>query len=195
MGELTEGNDDSVDRAFSGGSDGLRVHGGEAPNRTDYLEALCRGGYLEVQQLSDRIRRRWVDRYVETTVARLLGRGRIDNIVVIGNADGHGKNLAFLHRSPGVISLAPLYDTVPTVLFPGLTIDAAMSIGGTVTLDEVDTAAIVRSAKRWHHPADRAAASAAGVAVSALEAIDNAVIDPDGQLASLVRKRAPRFLA
>lgn len=114
---------------------------------------------------------------------------------LIGNADGHGKNLAFLHRSPGVISLAPLYDTVPTVLFRGLTIDAAMSIGGTVTLDAVDAAAIVRSAKRWHHHADRAAASAAGVAVSVLGAIDNAVIDPDGQLASLVRKRAPRFLA
>lgn len=139
---------------------------------------------------------RLLDAYASDALAELDRLAAVATFTaLIGNADAHGKNIAFLHRSPGVISLAPLYDTVPTVMWPGLAVDAAMSIGGTVTLDAVDTAAIVRSAKRWHHSAERAAASAAAVAVSALRAIDNGVIDPEGKLASLVRKRAPRFLA
>ena len=114
---------------------------------------------------------------------------------LIGNADAHGKNLAVLHTSPGVITLAPLYDTVPTALLPGLQVDAAMSIGGTVTLEAVDLDAVLRSARRWNHRVDRAEASAVAVVNLLLEAIKDEAINPKGKLASLVRKRARRFLA
>ncbi len=48
--------------------------------------------------------------------------------VTIGNADAHGKNLGFVHRQPGAVSLAPLYDTVPTVLWPNLRTRRAMTV-------------------------------------------------------------------
>ena len=70
MGELTDGRDEFFDRAFGGGSDRLRVHDRATPTRLDYLEILCRGGYPEMQQLSDRSRRRWFERYVETMLRR-----------------------------------------------------------------------------------------------------------------------------
>lgn len=114
---------------------------------------------------------------------------------LIGNADAHGKNLAFLHKRPGVITLAPLYDTVPTVLWPRLKVDAAMSIGGTATLGAVGLACVLRSADRWHHNVDRAEASAVAVADSLLAAVDAELINPKGKVASLVSKRAKRFLS
>jgi uncharacterized protein len=69
MGELSNGSDGFVDRAFSG-QDALLAHRGPTPSRRDYLELLCRGGYPEVQHLSDRIRQRWFDRYLETVLRR-----------------------------------------------------------------------------------------------------------------------------
>ena len=50
--------------------------------------------------------------------------------VLIGNADAHGNNLSLLLDPPGAVRLAPLYDTVSTVLFPKLTVRCAMWVGG-----------------------------------------------------------------
>jgi serine/threonine-protein kinase HipA len=50
---------------------------------------------------------------------------------LIGNADGHGKNISLLiNTDSGRISLAPLYDTVPTALWPRLRATSAMSVNG-----------------------------------------------------------------
>jgi len=54
--------------------------------------------------------------------------GLIFNII-IGNADAHGKNFAFLY-SHGTRRLAPFYDLVSTVMWSGLTRNLAMKIGG-----------------------------------------------------------------
>lgn len=69
MGELLDGPDDLVERAF-GDFDGLGTHNGSTPTRTRYLELLCRGGYPEVQLLSDGRRRRWHEAYLETVLRR-----------------------------------------------------------------------------------------------------------------------------
>jgi uncharacterized protein len=69
IGELTGGTDSLVDRAFDG-VDSLLAHVGATPTRANYLELLCRGGYPEPQRLSDRSRRRWFERYVETVLRR-----------------------------------------------------------------------------------------------------------------------------
>jgi len=72
--------------------------------------------------------------------------------VVIGNADAHGKNISFLHRTTGTVELAPLYDTVPTALWPALRTRAAMSIGAAVDLPDIDVSDIQREAELWHLP-------------------------------------------
>lgn len=73
--------------------------------------------------------------------------------VVIGNADAHGKNLSLLHPEPGRIELAPLYDTVPTILFDQLPRQCAMSVNGVVNdLAAVTAADLVGEAvgrSRW----------------------------------------------
>lgn len=69
--------------------------------------------------------------------------------VVIGNADAHGKNLSFLHPKPGELELAPLYDTVPTVLWPRLRTEAAMAIGGCTQLLAVTQQDLVKEGMSW----------------------------------------------
>lgn len=60
---------------------------------------------------------------------------------LIGNADAHGKNLAILHGREGALSLAPLYDLVPTIAFSEREIDRtpALDIGKAARIDQVDT--------------------------------------------------------
>lgn len=69
MGELTGGPDGFADRAFDAPAD-LVHHRGATPSRRDYLELVCRGGYPEANRLSDRSRRRWFERYLETVLRR-----------------------------------------------------------------------------------------------------------------------------
>lgn len=48
---------------------------------------------------------------------------------LVGNHDAHGKNFSLL-RSPERTELAPFYDVLSTVAYPGLARKAAMAIGG-----------------------------------------------------------------
>jgi serine/threonine-protein kinase HipA len=114
--------------------------------------------------------------------------------VLIGNADAHGKNVAFLHPEPGRIELAPLYDTVPTVLWPKLRREAAMSIGAQVSLPDVTLADIVREARMWRHPADRAEEAARGTIATVTSALDQEVIERGSAVAKFVTKRARQLL-
>lgn len=68
---------------------------------------------------------------------------------VIGNADAHGKNVAFLHSDDGRTTLAPIYDTVPTVLWPKLRSQPAMTIGTARTLTDVSHDDLVAEAEQW----------------------------------------------
>jgi serine/threonine-protein kinase HipA len=52
---------------------------------------------------------------------------------LVGNHDAHGKNFSFIHGSgaeAGQSRLAPLYDVVCTVYYPGLSTKMAMKLGG-----------------------------------------------------------------
>jgi serine/threonine-protein kinase HipA len=110
--------------------------------------------------------------------------------VLIGNADAHGKNLALLHPDPEHVELAPLYDTVPTSLWPKLRSEAAMSIGAQVSLPDVSLADIVREARIWRHPPERAEASARATIDSIVSALDAKAIPASSPVASFVRGRA-----
>ncbi len=115
--------------------------------------------------------------------------------VLIGNADAHGKNLALLHPTPEEISLAPLYDTVPTALWPNLRTDGAMAIGGQPSLADVTLADILREAVTWGHPEDRARAIAIETIEGVATAIDREAIPAGSNVATLVSGRAERLLA
>ena len=55
---------------------------------------------------------------------------------VVGNADGHGKNVSFFSRPQG-LAIAPFYDIVSTVQYRELDAELAMAFG-----DEFDLAAV-----------------------------------------------------
>jgi uncharacterized protein len=69
VGERGRGSDGFVDRSFEG-VPALLAHRGETPSRDDYLELVCRGGYPEPFAMSERPRRRWFERYLETVLRR-----------------------------------------------------------------------------------------------------------------------------
>lgn len=111
---------------------------------------------------------------------------------VIGNGDAHGKNLSLLHPEPGVVRLAPLYDTVPTALWPRLPDRAAMLVNGRQKLSGVGVEDLVEEARAW--PMSEAlAAEAVG---QAAEDLLEALADPDlpDDLADLVDRRARALL-
>ncbi len=67
---------------------------------------------------------------------------------VIGNGDAHGKNVSLLIDIPtGHVDLAPLYDTVPTALWPTLRPTAAMSVNG--KHEDLERDDFVAEAHRW----------------------------------------------
>ncbi len=136
-----------------------------------------------------------LDRYAADPVGELDRLAAVAAFTaIIGNADAHGKNTAFIIERNGSIRLTPLYDTVPTVLFPRLRAEAAMTLGGAVTFGGMNLAAIEREATRWHHSPKSAAAAATECADRMLDALDSDLIDPAGRLAKQVRKAARRFL-
>lgn len=114
--------------------------------------------------------------------------------VLIGNADAHGKNLALLHPTPENVSLAPLYDTVPTALWPKLRNEAAMTIGAQVMLADVTLDDILREAKAWSLSGERARATAIETIETVIDAIDRESIPPSSELAAFVRKRAEQLI-
>lgn len=120
----------------------------------------------------------------ETELDRLLA--TVVFTALIGNADAHGKNLALLHPDAESVELAPLYDTVPTALWPRLRTEAAMSVGGQVSLPDVSFADILREAAAWNHPQARARTVVEQTIAALLEAIEAERIPPDSGVAKRV---------
>lgn len=112
--------------------------------------------------------------------------------VAVGNADAHAKNLSFLHDTPTTIRLAPLYDLVPTLLWPKLTDEAAMSINGRFPLARLTLADIADEAASW--PFDRT--KAAHVATETIDRVRAAVDRLNHErLATAVGARCDALLA
>ena len=91
-----------------------------------------------------------LDRFADDPLSELTQLARIATFtVLIGNADAHGKNIGLLHPTPTSVALAPLYDTVPTVMWPKLRADAAMAINGRWALDQITVEDVVAEAAGW----------------------------------------------
>jgi serine/threonine-protein kinase HipA len=72
-----------------------------------------------------------LDRYGDPTMDHRKLLRIVMFTAIIGNADAHGKNISVLiDTDTGHVALAPLYDTVPTVLWPQLRTESAMSVNG-----------------------------------------------------------------
>lgn len=130
------------------------------------------------------------------------GAGELDQLVravtftvLIGNADAHAKNIALLHDTPSTVRLAPLYDTVPTALWPKLRTRAAMTIGGRAELADVTIDDIVTEAGGWPHPEKRAREVAVEITDQAAEAVTDGLLDDLPEVAAFVRVRAEALTA
>jgi serine/threonine-protein kinase HipA len=88
---------------------------------------------------------------------------RVTFTVVIGDADAHGKNVSLLHIEPEHISLAPLYDTVPTALWPSLRPMAAMRVNGRDRLPAITADDLAVEARRWGLAERQARATVANI--------------------------------
>lgn len=64
---------------------------------------------------------------------------------LIGNADAHAKNYSVVYRNGGV-RLAPLYDAVSTAVYPDLSRESAMAIGGDRDFGAINRASFGRLA-------------------------------------------------
>lgn len=115
--------------------------------------------------------------------------------VAIGNADAHGKNLSFLHPDPGVIRLAPLYDTVPTALWSSLRTEAGMFIDGVADLRRVTSDNLVAEARSW----GVGARAAAGVVEETLErlkqTLTSGAVEVETPALDMVEARVEALLA
>jgi len=56
---------------------------------------------------------------------------------LLGNADGHAKNLSLLYGQDGSVRLAPFYDLVCTLAYPSLSGELALKIGGGSSLGRI----------------------------------------------------------
>jgi serine/threonine-protein kinase HipA len=100
--------------------------------------------------------------------------------VLVGNADGHGKNVSILHLPDGSARLGPLYDVMSTVVHhpiftiegpKPLTQDLGMLIGNARTLSEVTMAELVSEALRWSLGKDQATSVIRNCLESTLQAV------------------------
>lgn len=112
--------------------------------------------------------------------------------VVIANADAHGKNLSLLYEAPGMVKLAPLYDTVPTALWPQMPGRAAMRINARTNLADIMLDDMVAEARRWSLEPEVARRAATATAECLRDAA--ARLDIPEELRHLVRDRATTFL-
>lgn len=65
---------------------------------------------------------------------------------VVGDEDGHGKNYSLI-LDDGAVHLAPLYDSLCTLIYPKLSGDMGAPIGICTNLADVDRAALLEEAK------------------------------------------------
>lgn len=180
------------DRRAREGSPAERVH----------QEDLCQAtGTLAKYQSRDRggpgfaDAARLLDAHAPDSVAelsRLLAAATFT--LAIGNADAHGKNLALLHEPVGTSRLAPLYDTVPTIMWPSLRTDAAMAVNGRFSLLHCDRVDLIEEAVTW--PLPRRVAE--DVVDATLEQLRDAIprtLEPGSPLARTIAARTQSLLA
>jgi len=88
--------------------------------------------------------------------------------VLVGDEDGHGKNYSLLVND-GTVRLAPLYDSLCTLVYPQLSGRMAAKIGHQETLTKVDGDSLIEEARAMAL-SEREARATLGELVDALDA-------------------------
>jgi serine/threonine-protein kinase HipA len=119
--------------------------------------------------------------------------------VLIGDEDSHGKNYSLLHID-GRVTLAPMYDSLCTLLYPSLSGMMAAPIGSIQSLLRVTSTALVDEGRAMGIPGTRASEVLAEVGdglEAALEGLDAAVTTgwPAERVIDLVSTRVRRLRA
>ena len=131
----------------------------------------------------DRLATILLERAVDPTGERLRLLEQVTVTIALGNADAHAKNLSVIHEREGLVSLAPMYDLVPTLAFIPRQTRSALPVAGKFRMDEITTEHLVREAISWGIPERRARSKVLDTLValrSGITSADTAVpqIDP-----------------
>jgi serine/threonine-protein kinase HipA len=117
--------------------------------------------------------------------------------VLVGDEDGHGKNYSLLLNN-GTVTLAPMYDSLCTLVYPQLSGKMATQIGTQVSLMKVDRAALLDEAKAMGIPQKDAEARLdefSGALRTAIDAIEPQLTRgwPSERVAEIVKTRLERL--
>jgi serine/threonine-protein kinase HipA len=161
----------------------------QALGRTAKYQSRGRGGpsFAETAVL--------LERYAadpERQLRRLLATATFT--LAIDNGDAHGKNLALLHDPIGAVSLAPLYDTCPTVMWPRLRTELAMALDGHYSLYDCDRWCLHNEARGWSVPEATAREVVDGTLESLRNALRAGVITGGSHLALTIGRRVENLL-
>lgn len=105
---------------------------------------------------------------------------------IIGNADAHAKNYSVLLRPEG-ITLSPIYDAVPVLLYPEFSQSLAMKIGGAERASQVAPDHWRKLGRQAGLDADRLLNIASAVAGNVAEHVDTAWGDVQPDQAEMLR--------
>lgn len=114
--------------------------------------------------------------------------------VLVGNADAHGKNISLLHDPLGATRLAPLYDVVPTVLWPNLRTEAAMTVGGETDIHRITRVDVLAETASWTLPAALAENTIDATCSSVVTALPTIAVEQPAlaeQVTTAARRLAP----
>jgi serine/threonine-protein kinase HipA len=112
--------------------------------------------------------------------------------LIVGNADGHGKNLSLLHSHDGAIQLAPIYDVFCALLYLDHSREPGMLINRVGDISALTTADLIAEAVFWGLSADAAASRVEELLARSESAIERAAseLDPPEELVELLLTRA-----
>jgi serine/threonine-protein kinase HipA len=116
---------------------------------------------------------------------------------VVGDEDGHGKNYSLLLED-GKVSLAPLYDSLCTLVYPELTGTMATPIGVQQNLAEVNRQALVEEGRAMGMAEAEARAALDALAVGLRAALEDLGDEytagwPSERVIEIVRTRSHRL--
>jgi serine/threonine-protein kinase HipA len=116
---------------------------------------------------------------------------------LVGDEDGHGKNYSLL-LDGGRVRLAPLYDSLCTLVYPELSRTMAARIGDQMKLDKVDRASLVAEAKAMGIPSGQAEAMLSELSAqvrAALDEVEESLLHGwrSGQVVATISSRLARL--
>ena len=115
--------------------------------------------------------------------------------VLVGNADGHGKNLSLLHGRNGQIQLAPIYDVFASIWYPEHSTEPGMHVNGIRDITAITRDDLIAEATSWGLHREVAADRIEQLLSRAEDAVARAAdeLRPPDDLAELVQARARTF--